>query len=73
MDGHSHPNGMDRDYLGRAFGENALPQQAARNKFLTSSHHLLPHLVRMPFLIKKCDRLFPAHRAALFDGESHEM
>jgi hypothetical protein len=73
MDGQSHPKGMDRGYLGLAFGDNAVPQQAARNRFLTSPHHLLPHLVRMPFLIKKCDRLFPAHRAALFDGESHEM
>jgi hypothetical protein len=48
-------------------------KQTGRDEFFTSLHHVLPHLVRATFFIEKYASLFPAHRAALFDGESHEI
>jgi len=52
------------------FGANALPPQAACDKIFACLHHVLPHLIRATLFIEKYANLFPAHRAAMFVGES---
>jgi len=55
------------------FGTALGPRQAARDEVFPSAHHVLPHLKCVPLLIEKCKGLVPAHRAAEFVGEPHEM
>ncbi len=48
-------------------------EQAACDEILGRLHHVPPHLEGAPLLIEKCEGLFSAHRAALFDPQTHEM
>ena len=48
-------------------------EQSACDEVLGRLHHVFPHLERSPLLIKKCESLFSAHRAALFVPQAHEM
>ena len=52
---------------------NSSLKQAGCGEFFPCTHHLFPHLIRVPFLVEKCGSLLPGHGAAMLVGQSQQM
>jgi hypothetical protein len=54
-------------------GAEGMLEQAACDELLGGSHHVFPHVVRVPFLVEKCGSLLLGNGASMFVGQSQQM